>query len=472
VRYIASFERNGKGLATQLFSDHQRSLDSFAERENKNGRNIYDCVAELVPGAQVTRERSLDTVASLDIVHVDVDLKDLKETREAALAVLTSLALRLEIRDSGGGLHVIAKLKEPAEAGTKEFDRVNAVRRRLTHLLGGDPAPDHAAALLRRVGTHNHKFDPPRLCHVIQEGEPVDITELEAMAELYERPLLTRKTLVPKTNGHDPAAATVVHLAIDVDTALAAMRHQGGGDTSIHSTSLRTSAALLRQGLQVDVVVSRVLAAVRAAVADDPAWDWKKEERDISRMCFDWINKNPEMISQAPEALQLQWRAKEAAGYRCIKIVYSGFNGGQWCANGRKPTDSGDGASAPQPGSDGPPDKPADAPREKAEDRKGKAEDRKVRAIPFRAFDEAAEPRRVHLLGKHYQRGQCTPPSALTARASPRWGSAKLSSWQRAATCSASSRRSVAACGYTMPMMTRTKSVCALRPSAACTMCR
>jgi len=100
--------------------------------------------------------------------------------------------------------------------------------------------------------------------------------------------------------------------------------------------------------------------------------------------------------------------ASQGSGRLSDKIVYSGFNGGQWCANGRKPTDSGDGASsggagAPQPGSDGPPDKPADAPREKAGDRKGK-----IRAIPFEDFDEASLPRRAFLLGMHYQRGQCT----------------------------------------------------------------
>ena len=53
-------------------------------------------------------------------------------------------------------------------------------------MLCGDPAPDHHAALLRKVGTHNTKYGEARLCQVEKAGAPVDITDLEAFIELYD----------------------------------------------------------------------------------------------------------------------------------------------------------------------------------------------------------------------------------------------------------------------------------------------
>ena len=175
-------------------SDSEPSLASRAKKWDEAGYHVYDCVAELMPGAQTTGERSLDTVQSLSFLHVDIDLKDIETSRDEALAKLQSLPLPLEIRDSGGGFHVLAILKEPVEVRTHEFDRLNAARKRLTHLLAGDPAPDHAAALLRRLGTRNHKFDPPRACTILQQGEPLDITEIEELTDLLgDEPLFVRK---------------------------------------------------------------------------------------------------------------------------------------------------------------------------------------------------------------------------------------------------------------------------------------
>ena len=78
---------------------------------------------------------------------------------------------------------------------------------------------------------------------------------------------------------------------IDVEARLAAMRHQGVGDASIHKTQVQVTAALLERGEDIDVVVARVLAATK--VAGDPAWDWAKEERAIRRMCESWLKKHP-----------------------------------------------------------------------------------------------------------------------------------------------------------------------------------
>jgi hypothetical protein len=172
------------------------------------------------------------------------------------------LPLPLESRDSGGGVHVIAWLKEPIEAGTSEFDRANAARKRLTYLLAGDPAPDHAAALLRRVGTCNFKYGEPRLCHVVQAGEPVDVTEIEELVEhLGDAPLFVAKPgqpkpRQPKTNGHDTAASAPKQ-PIDAAADLAAMVFEDK-DHGIHNTQLTVTASRLRSGMPVDEVVAEV----------------------------------------------------------------------------------------------------------------------------------------------------------------------------------------------------------------------
>ena len=157
-------------------------LERFAKEYDRPGMSVYQCVGTLQPGAQ---RRAKNTVAELTALHVDIDLRMLATPPEEVRRKLSELSLSLpvEIRNSGGGYHVIAKLKEPVRAGTPEFERANKVRGALTRMLCGDPAPDHEAALLRKVGTHNTKYGEPRLCQVEKAGAPVDIADLEAFVE-------------------------------------------------------------------------------------------------------------------------------------------------------------------------------------------------------------------------------------------------------------------------------------------------
>ena len=106
MKYICAIDPKRKAIAGQLFSDNEHSLRGRAKAWDEAGYHVYDCVAELMPGAQKTGERSLDTVQSLSFLHVDIDLKDIETSRDEALAKLQSLPLPLEIRDSGGGFHV------------------------------------------------------------------------------------------------------------------------------------------------------------------------------------------------------------------------------------------------------------------------------------------------------------------------------------------------------------------------------
>jgi hypothetical protein len=140
-----------RGRIPELITDNPVAIDAFAKRWDRPGYGVYECVSLLRPGS---RRRSLENVGYSWLIHLDIDLRTLKETYEEVLRKLKQLPSWIEIRDSGGGgFHLIIKLKEWAEAGSKEFERANTARTRLTHILRADKAPDHAAALLRKLGT-------------------------------------------------------------------------------------------------------------------------------------------------------------------------------------------------------------------------------------------------------------------------------------------------------------------------------
>ena len=114
-----------QGQIRHLISDDLAAIETFARKYDRPGFAVYDCVSILRPGA--TR-RSLRTVAELPVIHVDIDARTLATPAETILSTLIDLPLPFEIRFSGGGFHVLARLKEPVEADTDEFERANQLR--------------------------------------------------------------------------------------------------------------------------------------------------------------------------------------------------------------------------------------------------------------------------------------------------------------------------------------------------------
>lgn len=397
MRYVCSLANPGtKGIPRELLyaddEEGRRRLQAFIEAENgQEGRGLYYYIGDLRDNA---RSRSKETVAAVPEIVVDLDLKSIEEQRERILGVLQGLLLPpTEIRDSGFGLHAVWRLKEAV--ADSDMALAEAAMKHLVELLAGDHAPTHRAALLRLPGTLNTKNGERRECRVIwQSNTCCDISEFDELFDLYDsRPLLTRKAPPPKSNGHDVAATP-----LDVTSALAAMRYQDG-EHGFHTTLLRCSHALLRQGMPVGQVRDQLIDAARKAAACDPRcadWDWRREERDILRMAYDLINKNPEMISQLPEHFQEQWRGREAAGETHVQVKFSGFNGGTFCVAGRKPrAAAADDSAAGALGA-------TDALKPKLKS------PRKIRAIPFEAAYLAKLRPRAWLYDHHYQRGQVT----------------------------------------------------------------
>src|SRR5262249_31067136 len=163
---------------------------------------------------------------------------------------------------------------------------------------------------------------------------------IEAMLDLYQLPLLHYKPgEAPKGNGKANGQAAEFNFKqsgpVDVDARLAAMEYKGRGDSSIHSTQLSVTGALINRGEPVDYITDGVLAETgRVADQDTPKdeneakeqgklapskWDWDKERYDIRKMCFDLINKamriNGEDLGHTlPERLYDQWNKILTAG--------------------------------------------------------------------------------------------------------------------------------------------------------------
>ena len=155
----------------------------FIRREDVPGRAVYECI-----GLVGERRRGKDTVVSLARIVIDLDLKNIEQSREEVIQCLRTLALPpSEITDSGTGLHAKWQLKEPLtdDAGMAQAE---AAMKQLVRLLAGDPLPTHRAALLRCVGSHNSKTGEPRECRVLEVYDAeYDITEFADMLDLIER---------------------------------------------------------------------------------------------------------------------------------------------------------------------------------------------------------------------------------------------------------------------------------------------
>jgi RecA-family ATPase len=397
--YICSLPNPGhNGLPHHLISDDPAAIEAWAQREDVPGRSVYCCVNPLAPGAT---KRRIETIGEIRCLLVDIDFKDVIEDPDTIDQRLRQLPEPpTEIRDSGGGRHVIWHLREPINRDDPEFELIPKLLKQLTHCLCGDPAPAHIAALLRQPGTHNTKRGEPVLCRTLWNGgSGVDPADIEAMLELLQdTPVFTRKDT--GTIGANGQSGTW-KAPVDVDVRLARMKWQGDGDTAINITQRDCSAKMLREGCTVDVVVDYILGATEQAVAGDLAasdWNWNEERVQIEGMCFRHINKNPELSHLLPDYLRIKFEALTREGKN--PCVHRPFNRAWFVRSSRKCQFS-----------------EASEPQDETEALKanGKSKIHLPRVIlrPFKSFDPATLPPRRYLYGKHYQR--CTVSGTIAS---------------------------------------------------------
>jgi AAA domain-containing protein/DNA primase RepB-like protein len=297
--------REGRGADERFVTTRdQNDVAAFARKWDLPKRGIYFCVSTLAPNA---RRRAKDTLAELNCLHADIDFRDLDASPDEVRRILReAMCPPSVITATGHGLHPLWLFKEALAATPENIAEVERLLQRLTDLFGADPAAAECARLLRLPGTHNSKRGEwvEVATETFEPGRRYELDDLRDWLELVPQPLLRRRA--KGGNGQDPNPFEAAGRArsappIDVEARLAGMRFQGTGETAIHLTQLAVSAALLNRGVPVEEVVATLLAATRTAAGDaGQCWNWAREERDLRRMCADWIKKHPELAPPQP----------------------------------------------------------------------------------------------------------------------------------------------------------------------------
>ena len=410
VRYVCSLPNPGtKGTVRELFypdsPEGRARAEKFARHENKPGRGVYDCIGRLQDGA---RSRRKDTVADLDQVVADLDLKNITQRRDAVLQCVKGLVLPpSEIRDSGFGLHLIWHLKEPVE-DDDGLAQAETTMKRLAELLAGDLKPTHRAALLRHPGSDNTKGREPRPCRTIEAGGAAyDISEFDDMFDLYaDRPLLTRKAEAAKGNGHDRNSEQELRTSegrLDVEAALAAMQPTGA---SINDIQPRVILSLLQRAEHPSNVIEQVVNATMA-VADAAGLGWTREEEikavvarvksSLALLHREYDPTTGSIPNWLAADFHNDWITMLERG-ACPVLRRTGFGSG-WCVK----------AASGSPRPEDEPSRHRRKPQNDDEPSAGEGAGVKKAAAPFVLrpfvpFDPATLPPREWLYGRHYQR--------------------------------------------------------------------
>ena len=311
MQYVAAI--GPKTAIVEKFYTATSEAENFARAHDRAPLGVYDCVAELMPRA-ARHGRRMENVASVSLIHVDVDVKPLMATRDEVYGKLTSLPTPFELRDSGTGFLLVQRLKEPAYAGTEALQRIIKLRTQLTTVLAGDRTCDHNVSLLRRVGTHNHKGETPKLCQVIRPGIPIDLDEADTVtASLGVSPLFGRGTPDAVLN---PRGRIVRAEGEDDPFALLdEMSYRGA--QPINRTQLIATKTLLFDGVPLWRTVQIVLRATGDATRGNPEcvnWDWREEEEQIASMCYRAINLYPRLYPLLEPVHRAGWQTRLAAG--------------------------------------------------------------------------------------------------------------------------------------------------------------
>lgn len=286
---------SAREIATRKLGDIAR----FIERNDIPGQDgVYFCPSALAPDAALALgERSLRskrTASQAGVVWTDIDGKNILLTLEDAANGLRSLRFPPSfIVWSGNGIHAYWLLTEPFDVQS-ERNAFEGVLRLLADRFGGDPAPAHAAPLMRLPGTHNRKRGECKPVTVEGEGRRYHFEDLEEWLE--EQPVaIERAVPIPRTAD------------ADLNPFLAAAREHGWKPTlnvkgelermvigNIHHTCVRVSASLLMRGDNAEDVTARLLGEIeRVKLAAGEPFRARSEERKLLAMCRSWIAKHP-----------------------------------------------------------------------------------------------------------------------------------------------------------------------------------
>ena len=399
--------------------------DALIQREDKQpGRGVYYCIGRLNDGATA---RGKDTVAELDELVVDLDLKDIAQSRDKVIACLTGLILPPhEIRDSGFGLHASWRLKEPVidEAGLAQAEGIMKQLANCWPETRRRPTAPHCCASRAPTTPRNRAAPVP---HRLAGGQRCDISEFEDLFDLYgDRPLLTRKEM-PSANGHgteagDPGPTQKIFARSTAVRCRRAASRQCRRPARCQriSTQALTGIAAARHSPRRHRI--KVVDATMA-MAESHKLDWDREKK---------FTVSPHARQQPSPPATTMYDPTTGA----IPCWLAGEFHAAWVAalaTGKRPQLT----ATPRAGTFGlqlwwkkETPQPATQPRRKPMTTKGGPAGAKTvrqlepspsrqnaRRAPFnKDFDETKLKARAHLYAKHYQRGQAT---ATIGRAAP-----------------------------------------------------
>ncbi|MCA1433116.1 hypothetical protein I6F33_09035 [Bradyrhizobium sp. BRP20] len=307
--YFCSFtNERGEGGERHVATRNFGHVASFMQKWDKPGRGMFVAMSTIKAGAKRNKENCVETPA----LWTDQDFGKIYDCPtdpvEARGFVLKHIA-RLKYQPSiivfsGGGVHCYWLLKEPLQT-QDEMDRIEAVLRQLADVSAGDLPVCEVARVLRLPGTHNTKDGAFTEVEII-ELHPERRYNIEDLEEWLseQSPVMLRKvreSAEPAGAPEDPddffaqyAKRFNLKPPIDVQQRLEGMMFMGGGDSSVHQTQLQCTASLLNAGVPKNEVVATVLAYTqRAAGTYGTRWNWRIEERNLVKMCDDWIKKHP-----------------------------------------------------------------------------------------------------------------------------------------------------------------------------------
>jgi hypothetical protein len=282
----------GNGRAAEVCGrDNGARLDELVTHKwDKPDRGTFFCINTVKPKQAV---RSKETVHEIVTLHADLDFAKIETEPDAILRQLATLEYPpSKVVHSGHGYHCYWLLSEALPVTPELIVMVETALRGLADMLGGDPAVCEIARLMRVPGSHNTK-----------NGERLPVEAIVDSDRRYElddlcvwiaetRVLIPRKGAAQSDNPFLAVDMPSGGPPVDVDARLAAMRYQGEGGDSVYQTQISVTAALLNRGESIDEAVHTVLGATRkAASAIGERWDWRREEKDLRRMCETWAKK-------------------------------------------------------------------------------------------------------------------------------------------------------------------------------------
>ncbi|MCA1452166.1 hypothetical protein I6F35_02915 [Bradyrhizobium sp. BRP22] len=306
--YLCSFpnERNDdteppeRHVATRTPSH----ITAFAAKWDRAKRGLFFCAGTVKAGMRRAKENIVETPG----LFVDIDFKNITETRDEVVRQLAKLRYPpTAVVASGGGLHCYWLFKEAFDTQS-DIERIESALRQLADLVGGDLQCCEVSRVLRLPGSHNTKNDGWVEVEVIRLTEArYELGDLEEwLAEAS--PVILRKDRPQAVTAGQAADNPYLRYAIehgykpslDVEKRLNAMMFMGGGESAIHATQIAVSASLLNAGEDIDDVVRLILEATRNAAGHYGArWNWRREEKNIRRMCETWLAKHPQKPKEA-----------------------------------------------------------------------------------------------------------------------------------------------------------------------------